>query len=68
MNTLVLRFLFLTNPFATLISTIPWQVTKRSTNNITIPFESETEAAGGLLCHPRSRMWMLLLWRWIKPL
>jgi hypothetical protein len=30
-----LRFLFLTNPFATLISTIPWQVTKRSTNNST---------------------------------
>jgi len=30
-----LCFLFLTNPFATLISTIPWWVTKLSTNNIT---------------------------------
>ncbi|KAJ6888021.1 hypothetical protein NC652_029129 [Populus alba x Populus x berolinensis] len=30
-----LCFLFLTNPFATLISTIPWWVTKLSTNDIT---------------------------------
>ncbi|KAL9334705.1 hypothetical protein Peur_071886 [Populus x canadensis] len=27
----------------------------------------ETNAAGGLHCHPRSKLWMqLLLWKWIK--
>ena len=53
-----------------LLSFTPW---------ITLPiFCRETEAAGGLHGHPKSRLWMqpwssstfwqLLLWRWIKPL
>jgi hypothetical protein len=60
-----------------LISTIPWWVTKLSTNNITYLLQGNWSCWRTAI-HPKSRLWMqpwssttfwqLLLWRWIKPL
>jgi hypothetical protein len=61
-----------------LISTIPWWVTKLSTNNITyllqgnwscwrtaLPLQVEIVDAAVVF---KTTFWQLLLWRWIKPL